>query len=88
MGQGLRRGSLPWPVSRGKIVSRFGVQQNPALHTVTQNNGIDIDVPSGTYVDAVADGEVSTIWWLPSFGNLPTATRPLPGWCDGTDRPV
>ena len=70
MGQGLRRGSLPWPVSRGKIVSRFGVQQNPALHTVTQNNGIDIDVPSGTYVDAVADGEVSTIWWLPSFGNL------------------
>ncbi|HYQ87480.1 MAG TPA: peptidoglycan DD-metalloendopeptidase family protein [Bacteroidota bacterium] len=69
-GQGLRRGSVPWPVSQGKIVSRFGVQQNPALHTVTQNNGIDIDVPSGTYVDAVADGEVSTIWWLPSFGNL------------------
>ena len=21
-------------------------------------------------MDAVADGEVSTIWWLPSFGNL------------------
>src|SRR2546426_791850 len=69
-GQGLLRGSVPWPVSQGRIVSRFGVQQNPALHTVTQNNGIDIDVPSGTYVDAVADGEVSTIWWLPSFGNL------------------
>jgi murein hydrolase activator len=66
----LMRGKLSWPVSQGKIVGRFGVQENPTLHTVTQNTGIDIGVSSGTIVDAVAPGEVSTIWWLPSFGNL------------------
>jgi septal ring factor EnvC (AmiA/AmiB activator) len=66
----LLKGKLSWPVSQGKIIGRFGVQENPTLHTVTQNTGIDIGVSSGTPVDAVAPGEVSTIWWLPSFGNL------------------
>jgi septal ring factor EnvC (AmiA/AmiB activator) len=66
----LLRGKLSWPVSQGKIIGRFGIQENRTLHTVTQNTGIDIGVSSGTVVDAVAAGEVSTIWWLPSFGNL------------------
>jgi septal ring factor EnvC (AmiA/AmiB activator) len=65
-----KRGRLRWPVSQGKVVARFGSQQNAVLHTVTQNNGIDIAVPAGTSVGAIAGGEVSTIWWLPSFGNL------------------
>lgn len=65
-----KRGMLRWPVSRGKLASRFGNQQHPVLKTVTQNTGIDISVPAGTDVYAVAAGEVSTIWWLPSFGNL------------------
>lgn len=65
-----RRGSLRWPVSQGKIVAHFGAQQNPVLHTITQNNGVDIGVPAGTAVVAVGAGEVSTIWWLPSFGNV------------------
>jgi murein DD-endopeptidase MepM/ murein hydrolase activator NlpD len=51
-------------------VARFGTQQNPVLRTVTKNTGIDIALPAGTPVASVADGEVSTIWWLPSFGNL------------------
>ncbi len=66
----LKRGRLPWPVTQGRIVGRFGTQENPVLHTVTQNTGIDIGVSAGTPVAAVASGEVSTIWWLPSFGNL------------------
>jgi septal ring factor EnvC (AmiA/AmiB activator) len=66
----VKRGRYPWPVSGGKVVARFGFQQNATLHTVTQNTGIDIAVPAGTRVGAIADGEVSTIWWLPSFGNL------------------
>jgi septal ring factor EnvC (AmiA/AmiB activator) len=64
------RGKLRWPVDKGKLVARFGMQQHPILKTVTQNTGIDISVPPGTDVHAVAPGEVSTIWWLPSFGNL------------------
>lgn len=66
----MNRGKLRWPVQRGKITARFGDQRHPVLKTVTQNTGIDISVPAGTDVYAVASGEVSTIWWLPSFGNL------------------
>lgn len=64
------RGKLRWPVAQGRIAARFGDQQHPVLKTVTQNTGIDISVPTGTDVFAVARGEVSKIWWLPSFGNL------------------
>ncbi|MGA2624631.1 MAG: peptidoglycan DD-metalloendopeptidase family protein [Bacteroidota bacterium] len=65
-----RRGHLRWPVSQGRIVTRFGNQQHPVLKTITQNTGIDIAVPTGTDVEAVANAEVSAISWLPSFGNL------------------
>lgn len=65
-----RRGKLRWPVVNGRLAARFGNQQHPVLKTVTQNTGIDISVPVGSDVVSVAQGEVSTIWWLPSFGNL------------------
>lgn len=65
-----RRGKLRWPVAQGRLAARYGNQQHPVLRTVTQNTGIDISVPAGTDVLAIAAGEVSTIWWLPSFGNL------------------
>lgn len=64
------RGSLGWPVAQGKIVARFGTQQHPVLKTITNNTGVDIALPAGSTVSSVAEGEVSTIWWLPSFGNL------------------
>ncbi len=65
-----KRGKLRWPVAEGSVVARFGNQVHPTLKTVTQNTGIDIAVKAGSPVGAVADGEVSTIWWLPSYGNL------------------
>jgi septal ring factor EnvC (AmiA/AmiB activator) len=65
-----RKGRLRWPVNEGKIVARFGNQKHPTLKTVTQNTGIDIQVKAGSPVMSVSKGEVSTIWWLPSFGNL------------------
>lgn len=65
-----KRGRLRWPVTHGKVVAGFGNQQHPILKTITQNTGIDISVPPGTDVAAVASGEVSKISWLPSFGNL------------------
>ncbi len=65
-----KRGRYRWPIAGGKIVSRFGNHENPVLHTITQNTGIDISTASGTTVEAITEGEVSTIWWLPSFGNL------------------
>ena len=65
-----KRGHLRWPVSSGRLLSRFGNQEHPTLHTVTENTGIEISVPTGTPVFAVADGEVSMISWIPSYGNL------------------
>ena len=64
------RGGLGWPVEGGRVLTKYGTQQHPVLHTLTENKGIDISVPAGSRISAVAPGEVSTIWWLPSFGNL------------------
>ncbi|MEK9138510.1 MAG: M23 family metallopeptidase, partial [Bacteroidota bacterium] len=66
----MKRGKLRWPVSEGSVVAHFGNQRHPTLKTITQNTGIDIAVKAGTPVTAVAEGEVATIWWLPSYGNI------------------
>jgi septal ring factor EnvC (AmiA/AmiB activator) len=64
------RGKLLWPVNGGKVLTKFGNQKHPVLNTITESKGIDIGISSGSPISAVADGEVSTIWWLPSYGNL------------------
>lgn len=64
------KGRLPWPVTNGKVVAKFGEHENPILRTVTLNYGIDIAVPENSEVESVADGEVSRVFWLPSYGNL------------------
>ncbi len=65
-----KRGRLRWPVSEGTVVAKFGNQIHPRLKTVTMNTGIDILVKVGASVSSVAEGEVSTILWYPSYGNL------------------
>lgn len=65
-----KRGKLRWPVSEGSIVAHFGNQKHPTLKTITQNTGIDIAVKAGSPVTAVAEGEISKIWWLPGYGNI------------------
>jgi len=65
-----KKGLLPWPVSKGRVVQKYGEQENPVLKTVTLNYGIDIAVPENAEVKTVANGEVSRIFWLPSYGNL------------------
>jgi septal ring factor EnvC (AmiA/AmiB activator) len=65
-----RRGKLRWPVNEGAVVAHFGTQKHPTLKTITQNTGIDINVKAGTSISTVAEGEVATIWWLPSYGNI------------------
>lgn len=64
------RGTLMWPITKGRVVAQFGEQIHPVLKTVTQNTGIDIAVPGGTSIRTVAGGEVALIHWLPSYGNL------------------
>lgn len=64
------KGRLPWPVTTGKVVAKYGEHENPILKTITLNYGIDISVPENAPVKSVADGEVSRLFWLPSYGNL------------------
>jgi septal ring factor EnvC (AmiA/AmiB activator) len=64
------KGRLPWPVENGVIIKTFGETQNKDLKIVTFNNGVDISAPIGTSVVAVAQGVVSQIGFLPTFGNI------------------
>ncbi len=65
-----KKGRLRWPVSEGTVVAKFGNHVHPRLKTITTNTGVDIHVKAGSSVTTVADGEVSTILWYPSYGNL------------------
>lgn len=63
------RGSLPAPVA-GRIVSRFGRQEHPELHTFTFRKGIEIDAPAETPIRAVHAGRVVFADWFKGYGNL------------------
>ncbi len=57
------RGRLPMPVSKGVIVTRFGVYDHPVLKGIKVNsNGIDISTTDGAPVMVVADGTVRRVF--------------------------
>ena len=55
------RGRLPWPVSGGNVVGRFGTQTVPGTKLTTHNDGIIISTQVGASVKCVADGEVIAV---------------------------
>ena len=66
------KGRLPWPVTRGVVVQRFGTQPHPVVRTTTmiKSNGITIATAPKTQARAVFEGEVMS---LMSFrGSNPT----------------
>lgn len=64
------KGSMIWPVNRGKIVTQFGEQRNRKLNTVTVSYGIDILARGELSVKVVAEGVVSAVEWLPGYGTV------------------
>lgn len=61
---------LPWPVAKGTIVSQFGKHEHPTIKGIfIENNGIDFKTPAGTPARAIFDGEVVTIFNLPTTQN-------------------
>lgn len=64
------RRSLPWPTSSRSIAQGYGMYRNPQTGTTLENPGIDIRSKSGSSVEAVASGKVSTVTWLPGYGSL------------------
>jgi septal ring factor EnvC (AmiA/AmiB activator) len=62
--------SLGWPCSSHHVIQGFGEHRNAELNTVTMNLGIDIGAGQGTAVVAAAEGEVSLVSSLPSYGTI------------------
>ena len=63
------KGKLPWPVERGVIIERFGVQAHPVLKGIeTFNNGVKITTEESATVRAIFDGTVSRIIDIPGAG--------------------
>ncbi|NUN99648.1 MAG: peptidoglycan DD-metalloendopeptidase family protein [Saprospiraceae bacterium] len=64
------KGKLPWPVSGGSIVRKFGQQPHPTLKNVQiTNNGIDIRAGSRAAVSVVFEGKVVGIQFIPGYKN-------------------
>ena len=62
------KGRLPWPVKKGFLTGRFGVQQHPTIKSVKiSNNGVDISTEKGAEVYAVFDGKVVSVQYIPGF---------------------
>jgi septal ring factor EnvC (AmiA/AmiB activator) len=57
------KGRLPWPVEKGIITSRFGLQKHPVLNFVNENNiGVEITSVGKTSVRAVFKGQIVQIF--------------------------
>jgi septal ring factor EnvC (AmiA/AmiB activator) len=64
------KGKLNYPVSKSRIVRKFGENKNEKLNTVTINYGIDLKASGNSDVKCVAEGVISTIEWLPGYGTV------------------
>jgi septal ring factor EnvC (AmiA/AmiB activator) len=63
-------GKLPWPVSKGFIISKFGKHEHESVKNVfTNNNGVDIKTEENSAVRAVFNGTVVNSFFLPSTQN-------------------
>jgi septal ring factor EnvC (AmiA/AmiB activator) len=62
--------SLHWPTASHQIRQGYGEHTNRELNTVTMNLGIDIAAAAGSAVSAAADGIVSLVSSLPSYGTI------------------
>jgi septal ring factor EnvC (AmiA/AmiB activator) len=65
------KGKLPWPVSEGVIVSKFGNNAHPTLSNVTvENYGVDISTRKGNIGRASFEGTVSNVIIIPGQGKV------------------
>ena len=80
------KGNLPWPVERGVIIQRFGLQPHPVVRTTKiKSNGIVIATTKNANVRSVFNGVVlsvlkfksSNLTVLIQHGNYITAYKNL-----------
>ncbi|MGY8929884.1 MAG: murein hydrolase activator EnvC family protein [Flavobacteriales bacterium] len=67
----LNKGKLPWPVSRGVVIQKFGTQPHPVVKTAKiKSNGIVIATEKSQKVKTVFEGSVLSV--LQFRGSNPT----------------
>lgn len=60
------QGRMPWPVEKGFISGKYGVQPHPVLkHVTTNNKGIYIQTPARSNARAIFDGVVTQRFSVP-----------------------
>ena len=63
------KGKLPWPVSEGVVVGRFGTHNHPTLPGIKiERRGVDIATGEGAAVSVVFSGRVSNVISIPGGG--------------------
>ncbi len=69
------RGKLGWPVN-GRVVIGFGQQKDAKLGTYYESNGLEIAVPPGSPIRAVAAGKIVYADYFKGYGNLFIVSHP------------
>lgn len=62
------QGKLPWPVEKGFIAEKFGVNKHPLYNVETENSGIEIQTSPNAPARAVFNGVVKNIFFVPGMG--------------------
>ena len=61
-------GTLPWPVSSGRVVRRFGRYTDAYTGKRANSMGIDVDVSFGAPIRAIAAGKVKLAEFISGYG--------------------
>ncbi len=69
-----------WPLTGGRITSRFGGRTAPTAGASSNHKGIDIATPTGTSIKASSGGKITHAGWSSGYGYLVTIKHP-----DGTE---
>lgn len=60
------KGKLPWPIEKGYISKKYGIQPHPEIKSImVKNNGIDLMTDKGSKVRAVFEGTVAGVQYVP-----------------------
>ena len=60
------KGRLPWPTSRGLVITHYGEYWHPVLKGVKMfSNGVDVETNEGSVIRSIFKGEVKKVFLIP-----------------------